>query len=63
MTATHRGAFCRNCGYNKSIVLEACNIAEVRARQERATAGLFADNAKLLQQLGVLSLPKATAAG
>jgi steroid delta-isomerase-like uncharacterized protein len=62
MTATHRGAYAGIAATNKSIVLEACNIAEVR-HGKNVRGRLFADNAKLLQQLGILSLPKATAAG
>ena len=62
MTATHRGGYAGVAATNKSIVLEACNIAEVR-NGKSVRGRLYADNAKLLQQLGVLSLPKATAAG
>jgi steroid delta-isomerase-like uncharacterized protein len=62
MLATHKGAYAGIAATNKSIVLEACNIAEVR-NGKSVRGRLYADNAKLLQQLGVLSLPRATAAG
>jgi predicted ester cyclase len=62
MTATHRGAYVGVAATNKSIVLQACNIVEVR-NGKAVRARLYADNAALLQQLGALSLPRATAAG
>jgi steroid delta-isomerase-like uncharacterized protein len=62
MTATHKGAYAGIAATNKSIVLQACNIAELR-NGKSIRGRLYADNAKLLQQLGVLALPRATAAG
>src|ERR1700677_850715 len=59
MLATHKGAYAGIAATTKSIVLEACNIAEVR-NGKSVRGRLYADNAKLLQQLGVLSLPRAT---
>lgn len=61
-TGTHKGNFAGIAPTNKSIVMHACNVVELRngkAIQGRA----YADNAALFQQLGMLSLPKATAAG
>jgi hypothetical protein len=47
---------------NKSVSWRGCNVVELR--NGKAIRGrLYADNASLLQQLGVLSLPKAKAAG
>ncbi len=62
MTATHRGVYAGVAATNKSIVLQACNIVEVR-NGKSVRGRLYADNAALLQQLGALSLPRATAAG
>jgi len=62
MTATHKGSFAGIAPTNKSIALEACNVLEIR--DGKAIRGrLYADNATLFQQLGALSLPRATAAG
>jgi steroid delta-isomerase-like uncharacterized protein len=61
MTATHKGSFAGIAPTNKTIVLEACSVLEVK--NGKAIRGrLYADNASLFQQLGVLSLPKAAAA-
>ena len=61
MTGTHKGSFAGIAPTNKSIVLEACNVGEIR--NGKAIRGrLYADNATLFQQLGALSLPRATAA-
>jgi steroid delta-isomerase-like uncharacterized protein len=62
ITATHKGAFAGIAATNKSISFHACNVVEIR--NGKAIRGrLYADNATLFQQLGVLSLPKAKAAG
>ena len=46
----------------KSIAMQACSVVEVR--NGKAVRGrLYADNATLFQQLGVLTLPKAVSAG
>lgn len=61
-TGTHKGNLAGIPPTNKSIVLHACNVVEVR--NGKAIQGrLYADNASLFQQLGVLSLPKTAAAG
>ena len=56
MIATHKGAYAGIAATNKSVVLEACNVAEIR-NGKSVRGRLYADNAKLLQQLGALSLP------
>ena len=60
-TGTHKGSFAGISPTNKSIVVQGCNVYEIR--NGKAIQGrLYSDTATLLQQLGVLSLPKATAA-
>ena len=61
-TGTHRGSYVGIAPTNKSIVLEACSVTEVK-NGKSIHSRMYADNVKLLQQLGVLSLPRATAAG
>jgi steroid delta-isomerase-like uncharacterized protein len=62
MTATHKGSFAGIAPTNKTIVLQGCSVVEVQ--NGKAIRGrLYADNASLFQQLGVLSLPKAATAG
>jgi steroid delta-isomerase-like uncharacterized protein len=61
-TGTHKGNFRGIAPTNKSIVLHGCNVVEVR--NGKAVRGrMYGDNASLFQQLGVLSLPQAKAAG
>jgi steroid delta-isomerase-like uncharacterized protein len=60
-TGTHKGSFAGVAPTNKSIVLQGCNVLEIR--NGKAIQGrLYADNATLFQQLGALSLHKATVA-
>ena len=60
-TGTHKGNFAGIAPTNKSIVVHGCNVIEVR--NGKAIKGtLYSENASLFQQIGVLSLPKATAA-
>jgi predicted ester cyclase len=62
LTGTHKGNFAGIAPTNKSVTWRACNIVEVR--NGKAIRGrIYADNATLLEQLGVLSLPRAKAAG
>ena len=61
-TGTHRGSYVGIAPTNKSIVIEACTVTEVK-NGKAIQSRMYADNVKLLQQLGVLSLPRATAAG
>jgi steroid delta-isomerase-like uncharacterized protein len=61
-TGTHKGNFAGIAPTNKSIVMHACSVIELR--NGKAIQGrLYGDNATLFQQLGVLSLPKTMAAG
>lgn len=62
MTATHKGSYAGIAATNKSVVLNACSVTEVR-NAKSLRSRLYADNAALLQQVGALSLPRATAAG
>jgi len=62
ITGTHKGNFAGIAPTNKSFVIQGCNVVEVR-NGKAIQAKLYADNVSLLQQLGVLPLPKATAAG
>ena len=61
-TGTHRGSYVGIAPTNKSIVIEACSVTELK-NGKSIRSRMYADNVKLLQQLGVLSLPRATAAG
>jgi len=61
-TGTHTGNFAGIAPTNKSVVMQVCSVVEIR--NGKAIKGrIYADNATLFQQLGVLSLPKATSAG
>jgi steroid delta-isomerase-like uncharacterized protein len=61
MTGTHKGSFAGIAPTNKSVVNYICNVVEVR-NGKAIQSRIYADNATLFQQLGVFSLPKATAA-
>jgi steroid delta-isomerase-like uncharacterized protein len=62
VTGTHKGNFNGIPATNKPVKIHACTIIELR--NGKAIRGrLYADNASLYQQIGVLSLPKAAAAG
>lgn len=62
VAATHKGNFAGIAATNKAISMRGCNVVELR--NGKAIRGrIYADNATLFQQLGVLSLPKAQAAG
>jgi steroid delta-isomerase-like uncharacterized protein len=62
VAGTHKGNFAGIAPTNKRVSWGVCNVVEfrngkvIRVRQ-------YADNASLLQQLGVLSLPRLAAAG
>lgn len=61
-TGTHSGTFAGIAPTGRNFVIEACNVLEVR--NGKVTRGrLYAENARLFQQLGVLSLPRTAAAG
>lgn len=62
MTGTHKGNLAGIAATNKSINVQSCNIVEIR--NGKAIRGrLYADNASMLQQMGVLSLGKTASAG
>ena len=62
VTGTHKGNFNGIPATNKPVKIRVCTVTEIR--NGRAIRGrLYADNATLYQQIGVLSLPKAAAAG
>jgi len=61
-TGTHKGNFAGIAATNKSVVMQICSVIEIR--NGKAIRGrVYADNVSLFQQLGLLSLPKATTAG
>src|SRR6266853_4911490 len=61
-TGTRKGTFAGIAPTNKNIVMQGCSVVEIR--NGKAIRGrMYADNATLFQQLGLLSLPKAKAAG
>ena|SRR5579864_4666781 len=62
VTGTHKGNFAGIAPTNKSVSWRGCNVVELR-NGKAIQSRLYADHASLFQQLGVLSLPKAKAAG
>jgi len=62
MSGTHKGNFMGIAPTNKTIQSHGCNVIEVR-NGKIVRNRLYSDNAKLFQQLGVLSMPKTQAAG
>jgi len=62
ITGTHKGNYLGIAATNKRIDVHACNVVELR-NGKAIRSRLYADNATLFQQLGVLSLPKAATAG
>lgn len=62
LTGTHKGNFAGIAPTNKSVSWQGCNVVEMR-NGKAIRSRVYADNASLFQQLGVLSLPKAQAAG
>jgi steroid delta-isomerase-like uncharacterized protein len=62
MTGTHKGNFAGVAPTNKSVSWQSCSVVELREGKAIRNR-VYAGNASLLRQLGVLSLPKATAAG
>jgi steroid delta-isomerase-like uncharacterized protein len=61
LTGTQKGSFMGIPATNKTINVQACNVMEVR-NCKIIRGRVYADNAKMLQQLGVLSLPKTSQA-
>ncbi|MGA2716877.1 MAG: ester cyclase [Bryobacteraceae bacterium] len=62
LTGTHKGNFAGIAPTNKRVSWEGCNVVEIR-NGKAIRSRVYADNASLFRQLGVLALPKATAAG
>jgi predicted ester cyclase len=62
VTGTHKGTFAGIAPTNKTVSWGICSVSEVR--NGKAIRGrIYGDNALLFQQIGALSLPRATAAG
>jgi steroid delta-isomerase-like uncharacterized protein len=61
-TGTHKGDFFGITPTNTSITLRGCTVGEMRDGKS-IRSRIYADHAKLFQQLGVLSLGKKMAAG
>ena len=62
LTGTHKGTFAGVAPTNKSVSWRSCNVVEVR-NGKAIRSRIYSDNATLFEQLGVLSLPRAKAAG
>jgi predicted ester cyclase len=61
LTGTQKGTYAEIAPTNKSVAWRACDVVELRngkAIRDR----VYADNVSLLQQIGAISIPKATAA-
>jgi predicted ester cyclase len=59
---THKGTFAGIAPTNKTVSWGVCSVSEIRnGKVIRGRA--YADNASLFQQIGALSIPRATAAG
>jgi steroid delta-isomerase-like uncharacterized protein len=62
LTGTQKGPYAGIAPTNKSVSWRACNVVELR--NGKAVRGrIYADNASVLQQIGAISIPRATAAG
>jgi len=62
VTGTHKGPFAGIAPTNKRVSWHSCNVVEVR-NGKAIRSRLYSDNASLFEQLGVLSIPRAKAAG
>jgi steroid delta-isomerase-like uncharacterized protein len=62
VTGTHKGAFRGIAPTNKTVSWGVCTVNQIRDGKVIRSRG-YADNASLFVQLGVLSMPRATAAG
>jgi steroid delta-isomerase-like uncharacterized protein len=60
-TGTHKGNYVGIPATNKRVSLHGCSVVEVR-NGKAIRNRIYADNVKLLQQLGALSLPKVATA-
>jgi steroid delta-isomerase-like uncharacterized protein len=61
-TGTQKGEYAGIAPTNKRATIKGCSVAEVQNGKLRSVR-IYADNASLLQQLGVLKLGKTMAAG
>ena len=61
LTGTHKGPLLGIPATNKKIDTHGCNVIELR-NGKAVRSRLYADNATLFQQLGLLTIPKAMAA-
>jgi steroid delta-isomerase-like uncharacterized protein len=62
MTGTHKGPFAGIAPTNKAVTHGVCGVYQVRDGK-MVRGRVYADNASLFSQLGILSMPRATAAG
>lgn len=62
LTGTHQGNFAGIAPTNKKISWHGCNVVEVR-NGKVIRSRIYSDNLSIMRQLGVISMPKATAAG
>ena len=62
LTGTHKGNFAGIAPTDKSVSWGVCSVSEIR-NGKVIRGRLYGDNASLLQQIGALQMPRATAAG
>ena len=61
ISATHQGNYLGIPATNRRVSWRGCNVVELRDGKA-IRSRIYADNASLLQQLGAISLPRATSA-
>lgn len=61
LTGTHKGTYAGVAPTNKKITWHGCNVVEIR-NGNVVRSRVYADNASVFQQLGILALPKVAAA-
>jgi len=62
LSGTHQGNFMGIAPTRKTINIQSCNVVQVR-NGKVIRSRVYSDNARLFEQLGVLSIPRAQAAG
>jgi hypothetical protein len=62
LTSTQKGPYAGIAPTNKPVSWRACNVVELR-NGKAIRVRVYADNVSLLQQIGAISIPRATAAG
>jgi len=62
LTGTHKGSFLGITPTNKKVSWRSCNVVEVRDGKA-VRSRIYSDTASLLEQLGVVAIPRAKAAG